>query len=48
MRDLNINVGLLPRLGLVGLPDHLALGSILVQRNPAFELGIVGSHCIRN
>lgn len=38
-----INVGLLESLGLVGLPDHVALGGVGVQANPALEL-VIGRH----
>lgn len=39
--DLDVDIGLLPGLGLKLLPDHLAIGSLLVQAHPALEL-VVG------
>ena len=48
--DLDIDIGLLPRLGLEFLPDHLALGGFGVEAYPAFELVIGGRHnerCIK-
>lgn len=43
--DLDIDIGLFPRLGLKLLPDHFALGSLGAKAHPAFELVIGGSHC---
>lgn len=36
--DLDVDIGLLPRLGLELLPDHLALSSLGAQAHPALEL----------
>jgi hypothetical protein len=46
--DLDINIGLLPWLGLELLPDHLALSSLGAQANPAFEFVIGGRHIVEN
>ena len=39
-----VDVGLLESLGLVGLPDHVALGGVGVKANPSLELGIGRRH----
>jgi hypothetical protein len=38
-----VDVGLLEGLGLIGLPDHVALGGVGVEANPSFEL-VIGRH----
>ena len=43
MRDLDINIRLLERLGLKLLPFHIALDRVLIEAQPALEL-VVGSH----
>lgn len=45
MRHSHVNVGLLPWLGLELLPNHLALGGLLVKAHPTLELVVGGSHC---
>lgn len=44
--DLDINIGLLPLLGLELLPDHVAIGGSAIKAKPAFEL-VVGVGHIR-
>ena len=39
-----VDVGLLESLGLVGLPDHVALGGVGVKANPSLELQIGRRH----
>jgi hypothetical protein len=41
-----VDVGLLESLGLVGLPDHVALGGVGVKANPSLELVIVRHFCV--
>lgn len=41
VRDLDIDVGLLPRLGLKLAPLHLALGRAGIEAKPSFKL-VVG------
>lgn len=41
--DFNVNVGFLESLWLIALPDHVALGGIGVEADPAFEF-VVGRH----
>jgi len=43
--DLDIDVGLLPLLGLKFLPDHLALDGAGVEAHPALELVVGLCHC---
>ena len=38
-----VDIGLLESLGLIGLPDHVALGGIGVEADPSFEL-VIGRH----
>ena len=38
MRDLNINIILCPRLGLIFLPNHLPIDALLIQTHPTLEL----------
>jgi hypothetical protein len=38
-----VDVGLLESLGLIGLPDHVALGGVGVKANPSLEL-VIGRH----
>ena len=45
--DLDVDIGLLPFLGLKLLPDHLAFGRLLVEAHPPFKL-VVLSHCERD
>jgi hypothetical protein len=45
--DLDVDVCLLPWLGLKGAPDHFALVGIFVQAEPAFKL-VVGRHLMRS
>lgn len=44
--DFDVHVVFLEGLGRVFLPDHLALGGLLVQAHPAFELVVLGSHVV--
>lgn len=44
--DLDVDVGLLPRLGLELLPDHLSLAGLGAEAHPALELVIGGRHYI--
>lgn len=39
--DLDVNIGLLPRLGLKLLPDHLSVGRVLIETHPSFKLVIL-------
>lgn len=39
--DLDVDVGLLKGLGLEFLPDHVALGGLLVETHPSFEFVVL-------
>jgi len=39
--DFNVDIGLLERLGLELLPDHVALGGLLVETHPSFEFVVL-------
>ena len=41
---LDIDIVLFPRLGLELLPDHLAIGRVLVETHPSLELVVGLSH----
>lgn len=41
--DANIDISLFPLLGLVLLPDHVALGGLFVLTHPSLKL-VVGAH----
>jgi hypothetical protein len=44
VRDLDINIGLFPRLRLELLPDHFSLASLGAETHPALKLVIGGRH----
>lgn len=46
VRDLDVDISLLPGLGLKLLPDHLSLAGFGAETHPSFELVIGGRHCI--
>jgi hypothetical protein len=46
VRDLDVDIGFLPRLRLELLPDHVALAGAGVETHPALKLVVGLCHCV--